>query len=117
MNNNSNNSNNSNLGPSLSQGQIFRKQQQTRVLTNNDVVTGNTTREQNKNKVNKQKNGKTAMATIEPFSQKNSINNNINSDNYIPVSKKDIELHDERIKKKNQLEKTQSKKVELLFPF
>jgi len=108
MNNNSNNSNNSNLGPSLSQGQVFRKQQQTRVLTNNDVVTGNTTREQNKNKVNKQKNGKTAMATIEPFSQKNSINNNINSDNYIPVSKKDIELHDERIKKKNKLEKTQT---------
>jgi hypothetical protein len=108
MNNNSNNSNNSNLGPSLSQGQIFRKQQQTRVLTNNDVVTGNTTREQNKNKVNKQKNGKTSMATIEPFSQKNSINNNISSDNYIPVSKKDIELDDERIKKKNQLEKTKT---------
>jgi hypothetical protein len=108
MNNNSNNSNNSNLGPSLSQGQIFRKQQQTRVLTNNDVVTGNTTREQNKNKVNKQKNGKTSMATIEPFSQKNSINNNISSDNYIPVSKKDIELDDERIKKKNQSEKAKT---------
>lgn len=110
MNNNSNNSNNSNLGPSLSQGQIFRKQQQTRVLTNNDVVTGNTTREQNKNKVNKQKNGKTSIATIEPFSQKNSINNNISSDNYIPVSKRDIELDDEHIKKKNQLEKSHTQR-------
>ena len=110
MNNNSNNSNNSNLGPSLSQGQVFRKQQQTRVLTNNDVVTGNTTREQNKNKVNKQKNGKTTMVAIEPFSQKNSINNNINSNNYIPVSKKDIERDDERIKKRNQLEKAQTQK-------
>lgn len=70
MNNNSDNSDNSNLGLSLSQGQVFRKQQQTRVLTNNDVVTGNIAREQNKNKVNKQKNGKTTMAMIEPFSQK-----------------------------------------------
>jgi hypothetical protein len=107
---NSNNSNNSNLGPSLSQGQIFRNQQQTRVLTNNDVVTGNATREQNKNKVNKQKNGKTAMAMIEPFSQKNSINNNISSNNYIPVSKGDIERDDERIKRKNQSEKAQTQK-------
>ena len=107
MNNNSDNSDNSNLGLSLSQGQVFRKQQQTRVLTNNDVVTGNIAREQNKNKVNKQKNGKTTMAMIEPFSQKNSINNN-SSDNYIPLSKRDIEHHDERIKKKNQLEKAQT---------
>ena len=61
MSNNKNNNDNNNdnfLGPSLAQGQVFRKQQQTRISTNNNVVTSNTAREQNKNKVNKQKNGK-----------------------------------------------------------
>ena len=76
MSNNSNNSNNNFLGLSLAQGQVFRKQQQTRILTNNDVVTGNTAREQNKNKVSKQKNVKETMANIEPFSQKNAVNGN-----------------------------------------
>ena len=54
MSNNKNNNDNNNdnfLGPSLAQGQVFRKQQQTRILTNNDVITGNTARDQNKNKV------------------------------------------------------------------
>lgn len=107
MSNNSNNSNNNFLGPSLAQGQVFRKQQQTRVLTNNDVVTGNTAREQNKNIVSKQKNGKTNMAMIEPFSQKNILNSN-NSNNYTPVSKKDIARDDERIKKTNEKEKAKT---------
>jgi hypothetical protein len=108
MSNNSNNSNNNFLGPSLAQGQVFRKQQQTRVLTNNDVVTGNTAREQNKNIVSKQKNGKTNMAMIEPFSQKNVLNSN-NSNNYTPVSKNDIARDDERIKKTNEKEKAKTK--------
>ena len=72
-NNNNNNNNNYVLGPSLSQGQAFRKQQQTRILTSNDVVTGNTTQNKNRNKISKQKNGKTTMSMIEPFSQKNSL--------------------------------------------
>ena len=108
MSNNSNNSNNNFLGLSLAQGQVFRKQQQTRILTNNDVVTGNTAREQNKNKVSKQKNVKETMANIEPFSQKNAVNGN-NTDNYTPVSKKDIARDDERIKKTNEKEKAKTK--------
>jgi hypothetical protein len=115
FNNNNNNkinnniSNNNNLGPSLAQGQVFRKQQQTRILTNNDVVTGNTAREQNKNIVSKQKNGKVTMANIEPFSQKNALNGNSSSDNYAPVSKMEIARDEERIKKTNQTEKAKTK--------
>jgi hypothetical protein len=108
--NNNDNNNNNFLGPSLAQGQVFRKQQQTRILTNNDVITGNTARDQNKNKVSKNKNGKTNMTTIEPFSQKNSINNNSNSnDNYTPVSKWEIALDDDLIITTNQSEKEKTK--------
>jgi hypothetical protein len=110
-NNNNNNSNNNFLGPSLAQGQVFRKQQQTRILTNNDVVTGNTAQEQSKNKVSKQKNGKVTMANIEPFSQKNALNGNSSSDNYEPVSKMEIARDEERIKKTNQTEKAKTKEI------
>ena len=112
MNNNINNNINNNyvLGPSLSQGQAFRKQQQTRILTSNDVVTGNITQSKNKNKISKQKNGKTTMSMIEPFSQKNSINNNNNNNNnnYAPLSKKDIESHYAVINSKNEKEKSET---------
>ena len=110
-NNNNNNSNNNFLGPSLAQGQVFRKQQQTRILTNNDVVTGNTAREQSKNKVSKQKNGKVTMTNIEPFSQKNALNGNSSSDNYTPVSKMEIARDEERIKRTNQTEKAKTKEI------
>ena len=110
-NNNNNNNNNYVLGPSLSQGQAFRKQQQTRILTSNDVVTGNTTQNKNRNKISKQKNGKTTMSMIEPFSQKNSLNNNnSNNDNnnYTPLSKKDIEADDKRFQKTNDRENSET---------
>ena len=111
-NNNKNNNNKNNndifLGSSLAQGQVFRKQQQTRISTNNNVVTSNTAREQNKNKVNKQKNGKTTMAMIEPFSQKNALNNNNNNDNYNIVTKKDITIDEERIQKTNDRENSET---------
>ena len=110
-NNNNNNSNNNFLGLSIAQGQVFRKQQQTRILTNNDVVTGNTAREQNKNKVSKQKNVKETMANIEPFSQKNALNGNTSSDNYAPVSKMEIARDEERIKKTNEKEKAKTKGI------
>ena len=50
------------------------------------------------------------MATIEPFSQKNSINNNSNSnDNYAPVSKWEIALDDDLIIRTNESEKKKTK--------
>jgi hypothetical protein len=101
--NNNNNNNNNMLSLSIAQGQVFRKQQQNRV----DVVTCNNAQDQNKNKVRNQKNGKVTMATIESFSQKNSLNGN-NNDNYTPVSKKDIARDDERIKSTNEIEKEQT---------
>jgi len=101
------------LSLSLAQGQVFRKQQKTRISSNNDVVTGNTARDQSKNKVSNQKNGKMVMApcmtnaNIEPFSQQNSLNGN-NNDNYTPVSKKDIASDDARIRLTNKNEKEQT---------
>jgi hypothetical protein len=111
MSNNSNNSNNNFLGLSIAQGQVFRKQQQTRILTNNDVVTGNIARDKNKNKVSKQKNCKETMANIEPFSQKNAVNGNSNSDNYAPVSKMEIARDEGRIKITNEKEKAKTKDI------
>ena len=111
-NNNKNNNNNNFLCPSLAQGQVFRKQQQTRILTNNDVVTGNTARDQNKNIVKNCKISKGMTSTnIEPFSQKNALNGNSNSDNYAPVSKMEIARDEGRIKKTNQKEKEQTKEI------
>ena len=113
-NNNNNNNNNYVLGPSLSQGQAFRKQQQTRILTSNDVVTGNTTQSKNKNKISKQKNSKTTMSMVEPFSQTNSLNNNNNNNdndnnnNYMPISNEDIEADNERIQKTNDRENSET---------
>ena len=116
-NNINNNSNNNMLSLSLAQGKVFRNQQQTRVLTNTDVVTGNNARAQKKNKVRNQKNGKMvtcetmANANIEPFSQQNSLNNNNNNNNnnYTPLSKNDIAADDKRIKITNDIENAQTK--------
>jgi hypothetical protein len=108
MDNNINNSNNSKLGPSISQGQVFRKQQESRILTSNDIVTGNTTQSKNKNKISKHKNGKTTMSIIEHFSQTNSINNNNDNNNYMPISNEDIEAYNEHIKKTNDRENSET---------
>jgi hypothetical protein len=103
-----NNSNNNDiLGPSLSQGQVFRKQQQSRILNNNDVVTGNAVR--NKNKPNKNKNGRTkisalSVTTIEPFSQNtDSINTK-----YKPLTLQDMERSNSVIKSVNDTENTKT---------
>lgn len=90
------------LGPSLSQGQVFRKQQRSRILNNNDVVTGNAAR--NKNKQSRTKNSKLNSTTIEPFSQ-NSDNGN---KNYKSFSVKDIANNDLKIKNINDIEKAKT---------
>lgn len=61
----SNNNSNNILGPSISQGEVFRKQQKSRILNNNDVVTGNAAR--NKNKIKNGKSKQASKANIEPF--------------------------------------------------
>jgi hypothetical protein len=104
--NNENNTNSNILGPSLSQGRVFRKQQQTRILNDNDVITSNTNR--NKNKVNKIKNGKinkTSETIIEPFVQ-NSYNS---SKKYKPFSKEDIANDDSVIKAVNDRQKEETR--------
>ena len=104
--NNENNTNSNILGPSLSQGQVFRKQQQTRILNDNDVITSNTNR--NKNKVNKTKNGKinkTPEPIIEPFVQ--STDNS--SKKYKPFSKEDIANDDSVIKAVNDRQKEETR--------
>ena len=97
--------------PSDLHAKVFSNQQKTRISTNNHVVMGNTAREQSKNKVSKHKNVKETMTNIEPFSQKNALNGNSSSDNYTPVSKKDIARDDERIKKTNEKEKAKTKGI------
>ena len=105
--------------PSDLHAKVFSNQQKTRISTNNDVVTGNTAREKNKNIVSKQKNRKTSKeminTTIEPFSQKNALNNNNNNDNYTPLSKSDISHDDKRIKIINEKEKVQTKDMALSY--
>jgi hypothetical protein len=84
------------LGPSISQGEVFRKQQEKRILTNSNVVTGNANR--NKNSGNKRKNGskasKNSEKVIEPFVQ------NINSD-YKTLTMQDIDTDNAGIKSVN----------------
>jgi hypothetical protein len=104
---NSSNNNSEILGPSLSQGQVFRKQQQSRILNNNDVVTGNAVR--NKNKPNKNKNRRTNISAlsiriIEPFSQNtDSINTK-----YKPLTLQDMERSNSVIKSVNDIENTKT---------
>jgi hypothetical protein len=94
MDNNSNNSNNSNnikLGPSISQGQVFRKQQESRIL--------------NKNKIKNDKTNRTSAksaATIESFSLNADINN------YNQYSNDDIVSDDAKIKSTNDKQKAQT---------
>lgn len=93
------------LGPSLSQGQVFRKQQKTRIINNNDVITGNVFK--NKNKVKNGKKNQNSKTTIEPFSLKSNSNNN--GSNYRPLSKEDIENYDAKIKSINEQQKEQTR--------
>ena len=111
-----NNSNNNDiLGPSLSQGEVFRKQQQNRILNNNDVVTGNTSR--NKNKVIKQKNGKIKLGSemsatiIEPFSK----NTDNGSKNYKTLSIQEIETDNSAIKSVNDKQNVQTQQSILSY--
>jgi hypothetical protein len=98
-----NNNNNNNLGPSLSQGQVFRNQQKSRILNNNDVVTGNTIRNKNKIKNDKTNGMSTKSATtIEPFSLNADINN------YNQFSNEDIASDDSKIKSTNDKQKAQT---------
>jgi len=92
------------LGPSISQGQVFRKQQNSRIINNNDVVTGNAVRNKNKIKNDKTKGASTKSATtIEPFSI--TAGNN----NYNPVSNEDIAADDALIKVTNDRQKAQTR--------
>ena len=103
-NDNSNNNNNSNLGPSISQGQVFRKQQKSRLLNNNDVVTGNAFK--NKNKVTNDKPRGLSATTIEPFSLNS--NSSKSSSNYKIVSNEDISPDNAKIKLINDKQKAQT---------
>lgn len=99
------------LGASLSQGQVFRKQQQNRMLNNNDVVTHNT-----KNKQTGKTNIAPAMAAIsatiiEPFSQ----NTDNGSKNYKPLSLQDIEADDSVIKSVNDNQNAQTRQSILSY--
>jgi hypothetical protein len=97
------NNNNNNLAPSLSQGQVFRNQQKSRILNNNDVVTGNTIRNRNKIKNDKTNGMSTKSATtIEPFSLNADINN------YNQFSNEDIASDDSKIKLTNDRQKAQT---------
>lgn len=105
------NNNSDILGPSLSQGQVFRKQQQSRMLNNNDVVTHNA-----KNKQNGKTNIAPAMAAIsatliEPFSQ----NTDNGSKNYKPLSLQDIEGDDSVIKSVNDNQNAQTRQSILSY--
>ena len=100
MNNNVNNvnndsNNNTSLGLSLSQGQTFSNQQQTRLLNNNNVARN--TAGQDKNKANKAKKNKINQnrgTNIEPFVP------NLKSD-YKTLSMQDIDYNNARIKAVN----------------
>jgi hypothetical protein len=96
-NNSNNNSNNNNeiLGPSISQGQVFRKQQQTRILNNSDVITSNAFK--NKNNINKINNNKKKETIVEPF------------------SKHDIENDDLAIKQVNDRQKEETRQSITLY--
>lgn len=101
----SNNNSNNILGPSISQGEVFRKQQKSRILNNNDVVTGNAAR--NKNKIKNGKSKQASKANIEPFSLNS--NSSSNSSNYKPVTNEDIEEDNAAIKITNDNQKAQTR--------
>jgi hypothetical protein len=96
----SNIDNNNILGPSISQGEVFRKQQKSRISNNNDVVTGNAAR--NKNKIKNDKKNGASATTIEPFSL-------TASNNYKPVSNEDIREDNAAIKITNDIQKAQTR--------